>query len=116
MDEYLQTNYQTVPIVEYVIANYDDLPKSSFDNEECVIVKQLENDDFGYGHHCYEGIGVNSEGKILWCYSSGCSRSGSCGMDHTTTEKAFEVDSFDLSQINPEEVNFEKLSVSFSSY
>jgi len=116
MDEYLQTNYQTVPIVEYVIANYDDLPKSEFDNQTCVIVKEVSNSDYGYGHHSYEGIGINSIGEVLWCYSSGCSCNGDCGIEHKLTEKSFVVEGFDLSQIDPDEVNFEKLSVSFSSY
>ena len=103
-------------IIKYVVENYNTLPKSSFDDEECVIVKEICNEDHGYGHHDYEGIGVNSEGKILWCYSSGCSCNGSCGMEHTLTEKVFEVEGFDLSQINPEEVDFERMNVSFSSY
>jgi hypothetical protein len=103
-------------IIKYVVENYNTLPKSSFDDEECVIVKEICNEEYGYGHHNYEGIGVNLEGKIFWCYSSGCSCDGSCGMDHTNTEKVFEFDSFDLSKIDPLEVDFDSIQVEFSSY
>jgi hypothetical protein len=103
-------------IIEYVVKNYVSLPKSSFDNEECVIVKEIRNEDWGYGHHSYEGIGIDPEGRILWCYSSGCSCDGSCGMEHKNTEKVFEVEEFDLSKIDPLEVNFDLIQVNFRSY
>jgi hypothetical protein len=105
-------------IIQYVVENYNSLLKSSFDGEECVIVKEIRNSNEGWGHHDYEGIGINSEGKILWCYSSGCSCNGSCGMEHKNTEKVFELDGFDLSsaEINPEQLNLNSLQVEFSSY
>jgi hypothetical protein len=103
-------------IIDYVVQNYSSLPKSTFDGEECVIVKEIQNEDYGYGHHNYEGIGVNLNGDILWCYSSGCSCGGSCGMDHKKTEKAFVVDGIDLSNIDPNVINFDHLQVEFSSY
>ena len=103
-------------IIEYVVENYSSLPKSSFDGEDCVIVKEICNEDHGYGHHNYEGIGIDFCGNILWCYSSGCSCNGSCGMEHKLTEKVFVVEGFDLSKIDPLEVKFYQLQVEFSSY
>lgn len=96
--------------------NYNKLPKSRFDNEECVIVKEIFYEDHGYGHHSYEGIGINENGSIVWCYSSGCSCDGSCGMDHTRTEKAFIVEGFNISDLKPDEIDFESISVGFESY
>jgi len=106
-------------IVEYVIANYDSLPKSKFDNEECVIVQEKENDDYGYGHHSYEGVGVNKQGQIVWCFSSGCSCNGSAGLTEHSDEKTIKtliVNGLDLSKINPEGFDFDSLVVTFESY
>lgn len=106
-------------IVEYVVANYDSLPKSKFDNEECVIVQEKENDNWGYGHHSYEGVGVDKEGKIMWCVSSGCSCNGSAGMSEHSDEKTiktFIVKGIDLSKIVPKDVDFDSLVVNFESY
>lgn len=102
-------------IQEYVIANYDTLPKSIFNDEECIIIKENHNDQGGYGHHSYSGIGIDREGHILLCYSSGCSCNGTCGMEHRNEVKVLEA-GFDLSSIQPDEIDFSSISVSFSDY
>ena len=40
-------------IVDYIVKNWDTLPKSKFDDDRIVIFKEIENDDWGYGHHSY---------------------------------------------------------------
>jgi len=60
-------------IVDYIVKNWDTLPKSCFDEDRIVIFKEIQNWDGGYGHHNYEGIGVDKDGNVTWCYSSGCS-------------------------------------------
>jgi hypothetical protein len=103
-------------IIDYDVANYSALPKSTFDGAECVIVKEIHNEDHGYGHHNYEGIGVNAAGAVVWCYSSGCSCNGDCGVEHENTEKSFVVNGIDLSTIDPADLNFDHLQVQFASY
>jgi hypothetical protein len=103
-------------IIDYVVQNYSALPKSTFDGAECVIVKEIHNDDYGYGHHSYEGVGVNAAGAVVWCYSSGCSCDGSCGVEHKNTEKSFVVEGIDLSNIDLDLINLDHLQVEFSSY
>ena len=103
-------------IVEYVKQNYETLPKSKFDSDECIIVLELKNENYGYGHHDYEGIGVTSDGSIVWCYSSGCSCDGSCGQDHRKEAKVLQIESQDLSKLDPADVLFDNLQVEFESY
>ena len=107
-------------IVEYVKENWDKLPKSSFNSDECVIVHEIHNDNGGWGHHSYEGVGVGQSGDVYWCYSSGCSCQGSCHADNSCIKdfKTFLVDkaAFPIGDLNPEEVKFDQLAVSFSDY
>lgn len=103
-------------IVEYVVENYNKLPKSHFNDEECVMVKIIENQDYGYGHHAFEGVGIDKDGNLLWCYSSGCSCDGSCGMAHTTEGKILVLEDYDLSNIDLDNFNFENLQVEFYNY
>lgn len=104
-------------IAEYVQENWSDLPKSTFNSERVVIVKQITNEDYGYGHHYYEGYGVTESGDLVWCYSSGCSCNGSCGMDHKFTAKSFHIEWPDeFSSIDPKETSFSAMSVDFSDY
>lgn len=105
-------------ITTYVKRHYAKLPKSTFDSEECVIVKTVRNDDYGYGHHTYEGIGVDSNGNVLWCFSSGCSCGGSCGTEHKPTTKVFNIDgeSFNIDKLTHKDVDFESNKVEFTSY
>lgn len=104
-------------IQEHVLKNWDSLPKSTFDDTEVVIVKEIRNDDEGWGHHYYEGYGISKEGHLIWCYSSGCSCNGSCGGDHTLDAKAFETSwSEDFTSIDPLTLDFAALQVDFQSY
>lgn len=105
-------------IIDYVIENYEKLPKSNFSGQECVIVEERENSNYGYGHHSYEGIGITKEGNVVWCYSSGCSCNGSAGMDHRQdkTAKILVVEGVDISQLKPAEIDFKNLEVSFEDY
>lgn len=102
---------------DYVIENWDNLPHSTFNDETVVIVKEITNSDEGYGHHCYEGYGVDKEGNLKWCYSSGCSCNGSCGADHQKTAKSFDVEWPDeFTAMKPEEMEFGPMEVTFSDY
>jgi phenylpyruvate tautomerase PptA (4-oxalocrotonate tautomerase family) len=50
-------------IADYIVKNWDCLPKSKFDDVTVVIFKEIKNEDWGYGHHTYEGYGVDKNGK-----------------------------------------------------
>jgi hypothetical protein len=103
-------------IQTYVKKNYEMLPKSNFNQDELVIVQENCNEDYGYGNHSYDGIGVDCEGKVYWCFSSGCSCDGSCGMTHEKDFKKFLVAGYDLLKIDWKTINFERLQVSYSDY
>lgn len=68
----------------YVKRYWSALPKSTFDGVEVVIVQGNE----GLEDHSYEGWGVNEVGEVVWCYSSGCSCEGNCGVDHPHEREA----------------------------
>jgi hypothetical protein len=102
-------------ISEYVKANWGNLPKSTFNDDEVVIVRCDHDSNEGWGNHSYAGVGVDKDGKTMWCYSSGCSCSGSCGVEHKDEFKVLEAD-FDISELNPMEVMFDSLQVSFADY
>lgn len=96
-------------INQYIKRNWNKLPKSQFNSDEVVIFQCVQHEDYGYGHHSYEGYGVNRNGDIVWCYSSGCSCNGSCGIDHKCIEKtikSFVVDGIDISVISWKDIQF----------
>lgn len=109
---------------EYIMAQWETLPISRFDELEVVIVKCNHHSEEGYGHHSYAGFGCTRDGRWVYCYSSGCSCRG--GPDHeylsdTTTPKGLYVHDDDtietlnaLPLLTPKE--FENLQVSFSNY
>lgn len=103
-------------VIDYVVKNWQDLPKSRFNDDELVIVIERCNEDWGYGHHSYEGVGISDDGRVFWCYSSGCSCDGSCGTNHELDLKKFEIDGNGLENLDPESINFSNLVVSFSDY
>jgi len=109
-------------ITTYVKKHYNELPKSKFNEDELVVILQMQNEDYGYGNHSYSGLGVNCDGQIFYCFSSGCSCRGECGISeahgHNNTLKKFEVDgeAFDLKSINGSTLNFDALQVEFSDY
>ena len=105
-------------IIEYVKQNWDTLPKSTFDGDSLVVVKTIHDQDYGYGHHKYEGVAINHDGSVFWCYSSGCSCNGSCGADHKPTTKVFGVgsDSFNIDELDHKDVDFIRNQVDFKSY
>jgi hypothetical protein len=109
-----------VNIVDYVRENYDALEKSNFNDQELVVVLTLQDNNEGWGNHSYSGVGVDRDGKIWYCFSSGCSCNGSCGISephgHNTELKKFEVDgqAFDLTDIDAE--GLQHIQVSFSDY
>jgi hypothetical protein len=115
-----ETELNRVNIVEYVRDNYDALPKSNFNDQELVVVLEIRNDDEGWGNHSYSGVGVDRDGKIWYCFSSGCSCNGSCGIEgphgHDLELKKFEVDgqAFDLTDIDADRL--QHIQVSFSDY
>jgi len=83
----------------------------------------MQNENEGWGNHSYSGLGVNQDGQIFYCFSSGCSCRGNCGMNeaphgHNNTLKKFEVDgqAFDLKSINGSTLNFDAIQVEFSDY
>lgn len=104
-------------IQQYVISHWDELPKSSFNKQECVVIKEIRNEDYGWGHHDYEGYAMDQSGNLLWCYSSGCSCNGSCGADHAKDAKVFETEwTEDFTRIDPATVNFPQMQVTFEDY
>lgn len=102
-------------LVTYILRNYDNLPKSTFNDNECVIFDCVSDDDYGYGNHSYEGYGVNREGQIVHATSGGCSCQGSCCAEPYTIDFTKE-DSLKFDNYTPEEIKFDSLQVSFSDY
>lgn len=100
-------------IVKYIKKNWNKLPKSTFNEEEVVIFDTVENSNEGYGHHSYEGYGVDKKGNIVVCTSSGCSCSGGCGTNPLVsvgkTDERFD-------NYNPEFIDFGSQEVTFSDY
>jgi len=105
-------------ISEFVRVNWDTMVKSSFNSEELVIIKEICNDDQGYGNHAYEGYGVDKEGNLVWAYSSGCSCRGTCGTEHKYQAKTFLIDWLDeFTSIDPYTFNFLSVNpVTFGDY
>ena len=105
-------------ISEFVRVNWDTMVKSSFNSEELVIIKEICNDDQGYGNHSYEGYGVDKEGNLVWAYSSGCSCSGTCGTEHKYQAKTFLMEwSDEFTSIDPYTFNFLSVNpVTFGDY
>ena len=103
---------------EYIVKNYNKLPESTFNENSCVIFQEDRNEDEGWGHHMYEGYGVTVDGKVVWCFSSGCSCTGSCGMEHKVSYKLLEVPLAFVSAAEKDfkEIDFEKLRVDFKDY
>jgi hypothetical protein len=95
----------------YVKKNYKKLPKSTFSDsgasKELVIVKEITNWNEGYGHHDYEGIGIDEDGKVFVCQSGGCSCYSNVSWSENDT---------DLSDLKWKDLDFERLSQEFSSY
>lgn len=102
-------------IANFIIENWDRLPKSYFDDVEVVIFDEVYNNDSGWGHHSYEGYGVTADGRIVYCTSSGCSCSGSCDV---STSSIITVAPSDISFDNYTEIgiDFNALEVHFTSY
>ena len=104
-------------VLEYVKANYAELPKSNFNNDEVVLVHSTYDSDEGWGNHSYSGYGVDKEGRLYLCYSSGCSCSGSCDIEHEEDTKKLEIEETNFTNFNaPENIDFEQLAHSFSDY
>jgi hypothetical protein len=103
-------------ITTYVKNNWDTLPKSTFNEDELVIVHEIRNSDEGYGHHSYEGVGVDRAGNVCWAYSSGCSCEGTCGVEHKPSTKVFVSEDIDVTKIRWQDVEFSKLVVEFRDY
>jgi hypothetical protein len=80
------------------------------------MVMEINHSDEGYGNHSYGGIGVDKDGNVRWCYSSGCSCNGSCGTEHKEEYKNFIVEGYDLSKVDWKAVEFQKLQVDFADY
>lgn len=105
-------------ISEYVRFHWDTMVKSSFNSDELVMIKEICNDDQGYGNHAYEGYGVDKEGNLVWAYSSGCSCRGTCGTEHKYQAKTFLIDWLDeFTSIDPYTFNFLSVNpVTFGDY
>lgn len=104
-------------LIQYISDNWSNLPKSNFNGDEVVIFHCNCDSNEGWGHHYYDGYGVDKYGRIVMCYSSGCSCTGSCGTDHVRDFKTLTVkDNTPFEDINPETINYGSLQVSFSDY
>lgn len=101
-------------IHNYIKKNWETLPKSKFGEEEIVIFLEECCSEEGWGHHSYEGYGVDKTGKYRWMFSSGCSCSGG---PYEQTIKGFVLDDGkDFRKIKPSDVDFQKLQVEYSEY
>lgn len=102
-------------LVSYILANWDKLPKSSFNDDVCVIFDIEHEDDGGWGNHSFSGYGVDAQGNIVHAQSSGCSCDGSCCMNvmdiTVEVEERLKFDNY-----TPELINFSSLDRSFSDY
>ena len=106
-------------IQEYVKMNYDKLPKSYFDGFEVVVIKEILNENYGWGHHSYQGLAVDASGYLWWCYSSGCSCSGGPWYESTAKDiKVLQVENgFDIPESdNFANFNFNDIQVVFNYY
>lgn len=112
-----QTLKGTMNVLDYVRENYGQLPKSTFNDEEVVIVFEMSNSNEGWGNHSYSGYGVDRDGRLFYCFSSGCSCNGSCGVDHVEDTKKLEIDPTEFPNFqSPEKIDFSGLAISFSDY
>jgi len=102
-------------INEYIKENWETLPKSKFDDLELVMFEEISRYEEGWGHHGYQGLGVNKEGKFIWAYSSGCSCNGGPRSEDATI-KTLTIDGRDITNVAPESVDFEKLKVEYNTY
>lgn len=101
-------------IETYVIKHWDELPKSTFDGKEVIIISCTHDSNEGWGHHSYGGWGIDKDGGLFYCTSGGCSCYSSCDCERRDVH-ADEQD-FDLSTINWKDIDFNSLEVNFSSY
>jgi hypothetical protein len=97
---------------------YNYLPISSFNDFKIVIVSVFENSNEGWGNHSFSGLGMNKNGELYWCYSSGCSCSGSCEAEETTIKvlKAENPNEFEEFMKRIEEDNFEDILKNIDNY
>ena len=103
-------------IVNYITSNWSNLPKSKFDDVIVVIFKEVQNENWGYGHHTYEGYGVDQNGNVTWCYSSGCSCGGGPDTEIKKDLKVFTVDSGIDLDADPSTINWNNLQVEYDTY
>lgn len=112
-------------ILKFVKEHYETLPESSFNDKKLIIVKEISNEDYGWGNHSYSGIGIDKDGIVFYCYSSGCSCSGSCDanvseLHDKKTGKLLKVNPENECDVLPEECpsiqELEKFKVNFSDY
>lgn len=61
---------------DWVVDNWVKLEKSTFEDLECVVVFVRCDENEGWGHHQFSGIGITKEGLYCECMSSGCSCTG----------------------------------------
>jgi hypothetical protein len=99
-------------IQRYIKKYWKNLPKSSINDLEVVIFDTVQDDEYGYGHHSYEGYGVMQDGSLVSVTSGGCSCSGSCGVSGlsygVSKESKLMFDNY-----NPEFIDFPSQSVTF---
>lgn len=105
-------------VIKYIKKNFDSLPKSSFDGLKVVIFKEIRNTNEGWGHHSYEGVGVDESGQVVWCFSSGCSCNGTVTVEHRCIEKDLKVLIVDeyICEIDHKDIDFAAITVDFSTY
>jgi hypothetical protein len=104
-------------VLKYVKKHYKTLPKSSFNSEEVVMVFVMNDSNEGWGRHSFSGYGVGKNGELYYCFSSGCSCSGSCGIEHKKEGSILEIEptEFQFSDA-PEKIDFAEMQVSFNDY
>lgn len=102
-------------ITTYIKNNWETLPKSKFDDLELVMFHCVHESEEGWGHHSYEGFGVDKAGSCHWMFSSGCSCSGGPS-ERDMTHKNMIVNDGDILDTDCETVDFNNLKVTYNSY
>lgn len=102
--------------IKEIIENYKDLPKSINDDSEFVII--AEKDEGGSYEEYKECLGVTEDGKLIWCYLSGCSCNGMNSNDviSDVTAKVFSIEKDENAESFFERNKVEPYATSYSSY
>ena len=105
----------TPNFISQIRLNWPDLPKSNYDGQEIVVFYTAEDYNGGYGHHSHTAFGINKDGEIVRCHSSGCSCGCSVSVDKVSLLDAAQA--MDEVGFQTFELDYNKIDThNFSSY